>query len=269
MKRTVGDLIREWRKQREISQIDLALRADVSTRHLSFVETGRSAPSRAMVLRLAERLDVPLRERNRLLLAAGYAPEFAEGALDTPRLSLVRAAIRRVLTGHEPYPALVVDGGWDLVEANSGVAVLLEGAPEDLLAPPFNVLRYSLHPRGLAARMVNLAQWRDHVLIRLERQMRAAGDSRLVGLHRELAAYPATNDLVDHEDGVDPDAADVLMPVRILHDGHELSLFSTVTTFGTPRDITVEELHVENFYPADAATEKYLRSGGTGRLGPI
>ncbi|SER26388.1 helix-turn-helix domain-containing protein [Actinokineospora terrae] len=255
---SIGGLLREWRRIRDVSQLALASRTEISTRHLSFVETGRSAPSRAMVLRLAEQLDVPLRDRNRMLLAAGYAPAYPESALDTPRLESVRAAVRRVLTSHNPFPAFVVDGGWDMVDANAAVTLLTEGAPPDLLAPPFNVLRYSLHPRGLAARIVNLTQWRRYVLTRLERQLRA-GLVQLTDLHRELLAYPSTNSLADPGD-TPTDPFDVVTPLRLRHDGHDLSLFGTVTTFGTPRDITVEELHVENFYPSDEATERYLRS---------
>jgi transcriptional regulator with XRE-family HTH domain len=265
----VGGLLRKWREDRKISQLTLASQADVSARHLSFVETGRSAPSRGMILRLAEHLEVPLRERNRMLLAAGYAPVYSETALDAPRMSMVRTAIRKVLSGHEPFPALVVDGTWNLVEANASVGLLTENAPEDLLAPPFNVLRYSLHPRGLAGRLLNLPQWRQYVLDRLERQLHASGgDARLAELYQELVAYPATNDLIESQDSSytreDPDDdevyADVFVPLRIMYDDRELSLFSTVTTFGTPRDITVEELHIENFYPVDTATEKFLRS---------
>ncbi|MBM7774992.1 transcriptional regulator with XRE-family HTH domain [Actinokineospora baliensis] len=254
----IGDLIRQWRRDRNVSQLDLAAEAGVSTRHLSFVETGRSAPSRDMVLRLAEHLDVPLRDRNRLLLAAGYAPAYTETPLDTARLRVVRAAIRRVLDSHDPFPAFAVDACWNLVDANASVALLTRGAPPELLAEPFNVLRYSLHPRGLAARMLNLAQWRKHVLTTVERQLKvgATGNGELAALHRELLAFPDTNQLGESE----PDeSTDVFVPLRLLHEGVELSFFSTVTTFGTPRDITVDEVHVENFYPADETTEKYLR----------
>lgn len=264
---SIGGLIRKWRDDRRISQLALASRADVSARHLSFVETGRSAPSRSMVLRLAEQLDVPLRDRNQMLLAAGYAPVFSESSLHTPRLSMVRTAVRRVLAGHEPFPALVVDGGWNLVEANTAVALLTEDAPDDLLAPPMNILRYSLHPRGLAARMLNLPQWRSHVLNHLERQMNASGgDPRLAELYRELITYPATNDLTDekpvhsNEDDHDMDFSDVFVPLLVLLNGRQVSLFSTVTIFSTPQDVTVEELHIENFYPSDQATEEFLRA---------
>lgn len=271
----VGGLLRRWREDRKISQLALASRADVSARHLSFVETGRSVPSRGMILRLARHLEVPLRERNRMLLAAGYAPLYSESGLDGPRLSMVRTAVRKVLSGHEPFPSLVVDGSWNMVDANNSVSLFTEGAPDDLLEQPFNVLRYSLHPRGLGGKLLNLPQWRGYVLDRLERQLQASGgEARLVELYQELMDFPATNDLSDldeqrrsesgsaQDDDDDGEELfpDVFVPLRIQHDGQELSLFSTVTTFGTPQDITVEELHIENFYPADAATEKYLRS---------
>lgn len=254
----IGDLLRKWREDRNFSQLALASRAEVSARHLSFVETGRSAPSRGMVLRLAEHLEVPLRERNRLLLAAGYAPIYSETQLDAPRLAMVRTAIRSVLTGHEPYPALVVDRRWNLVEANESVGMLTAGAPDDLLAQPFNVLRYSLHPRGLAARILNLGEWRKHILDRLERQLRVTADPLLGELYQELVGYPGDDE--DEESGENAlGASDVVVPLRLCHDGHELTLFSTVTTFGTPRDITVEELSIESFYPADEETLEYLR----------
>jgi transcriptional regulator with XRE-family HTH domain len=252
-----GDLLRTWREDRKISQLSLASRADVSARHLSFVENGRSAPSRSMVLRLAEHLDVPLRDRNQLLMAAGFAPAFRETPLSSPELSMVRAAVRQVLTGHEPYPAVLVDRDWNLVEANAPVGRLFTaGAPADLLASPFNVLRFTLHPRGLAPRIRNLAQWRSHILGRLERQLRTDADGRLISLHRELSEYPAP-------DAPEPDldlAAGVVVPMQLEHEGVVLSLFSTVTTFGTPRDITVEELAIESFYPADPETADRLRA---------
>ncbi|HEY3608773.1 MAG TPA: helix-turn-helix transcriptional regulator [Pseudonocardiaceae bacterium] len=251
-----GDLLRKWRESRKISQLTLAAKAEVSPRHLSFVETGRSVPSRGMVLRLAEHLEVPLRERNQLLLAAGYAPVYTETALQAPRLSMVLTAIRKVLAGHDPYPALVVDRTWNMVEANASTAMLIEGAPADLMAEPFNVLRFSLHPRGLAPRIVNLTEWRNHILDRLERQVRATADPQLGELYQELLGYPAGNGDVDTEFM----AGDVVVPMRLRHDDRELSLFSTVTTFGTPRDITVEELAIESFYPADQETSEYLRS---------
>src|SRR5215213_10129179 len=188
--RPVGELLRQWRERRRRSQLDLALDAEVSTRHLSFVETGRSAPSREMVLRLAEQLELPLRERNRLLLAAGYAPVYSESSLDADQMTAVRAALRQVLAGHEPYPALVVDRSWNLVEANRSIALFTAGLPPELLAPPTNVLRASLHPDGMARRIVNLGEWRAHLLGRLRRQVAVTGDAALAELYAELRAYP-------------------------------------------------------------------------------
>ena len=251
-----GDLLRRWRQDRGVSQLALASDADVSPRHLSFVETGRSAPSRGLVLRLAEHLEIPLRGRNELLLAAGFAPEFSHSGLDAPGLSMVRVAIRQLLTGHNPYPALVVDRDWNLVEANASTDVLIEHVPDEL-AEPFNVLRYSLHPAGLAPRILNLEQWREHVLGRLDRQVRATGDAGLAELYRELRDYPAGSRPAGASR---PGAAQVVVPLRLLHKDQELSLFSTTTLFGTPNDVTVEELAIESFYPADEKTAEYLRS---------
>ena len=204
-----GYLLRGWRQDRGVSQLALASGADVSPRHLSFVETGRSAPSRGLVLRLAGYLDIPLRGRNELLLAAGFAPEFGETPLDAPGLSMVASAVRQVLTGHNPYPALAVDGGWNLVEANASMGVLLGEVPGELATEPFNVLRYSLHPAGLAARIRNLDQWRDHVLARLHRQVRATADAGLAELYRELAGYPGGGPA---RDGADRARASVVVP---------------------------------------------------------
>ena len=256
-----GDLLRRWRQDRGVSQLALASDADVSPRHLSFVETGRSAPSRGLVLRLAEHLEIPLRGRNELLLAAGFAPEFSQSGLDAPGLSMVRVAIGQLLTGHNPYPALVVDRDWNLVEANASTDVLIEDVPEELAAGPFNVLRYSLHPAGLAPRILNLEQWREHVLGRLDRQVRATGDAGLAELYRELRDYPAgSRPGGGSRRGREPAPAEVVVPLRLLHKDQELSLFSTTTLFGTPNDVTVEELAIESFYPADEKTAGYLRS---------
>ncbi|HEX5288945.1 MAG TPA: helix-turn-helix transcriptional regulator [Streptosporangiaceae bacterium] len=252
-----GDLLRRWRQERGVSQLALASDADVSPRHLSFVETGRSAPSRGLVLRLAEHLEIPLRGRNELLLAAGFAPEYSQSDLDAPALSMVRVAIRQLLTGHNPYPALAVDRHWNLVEANAAADVLIEDVPDELAAPPFNVLRYSLHPAGLAPRIVNLEQWREHVLGRLDREVRATADAGLAELQRELREYPGGSPAGR---GGSAGAAEVVVPLRLLHKDQELSLFSTTTLFGTPNDVTVEELAIESFYPADERTAEYLRS---------
>ena len=247
-----GALLREWRQRRRVSQLDLAISADVSARHVSFLETGRSRPSREMVLRLAERLDVPLRDRNPLLLAAGFAPSYPRRALDDPALTPVREAVDAILAGYEPYPALVVDRGWNLVAANAGVAPLTAAAAAHLRAPPVNVLRLSLHPDGLAPHIVNLAQWRGHVLGRLGREAAAAGDDGLAELLRELTDYPG---------GTEPAGPDhaVAVPLRIRLGGRELAFLSTVTTFGTALDITAAELSIEAFLPADPHTAAALR----------
>jgi len=253
--RPVGELLREWRERRRLSQLQLALQADVSTRHLSFVETGRSLPSREMILHLAEQLDLPLRERNHLLLAAGYAPVYAETALDSPQMAPVRAAIRQVLTGHEPYPAIVVDRGWTIVDANASVALFTAGVRPELLTPPANSLRVSLHPDGMASRIVNLGEWRAHLLGRLRRQIALTADPGLTALYDELRAYPCDQPEPEIEL---PGPGDLVVPLRIRHGDRELAFFSTVATFGTPLDVTVAELAIESFFPADAATAAIL-----------
>jgi len=249
-------MLRDWRRRRRLSQFELALESGVSARHLSFVENGRSRPSAEMVLHLAEQLDVPLRDRNQLLLAAGYAPAFAERELDAPEMGPVREAIELVLRGHEPYPALVVDRHHGLVSANRALAVLIAGVPEHILEPPVNVLRLSLHPEGLAPRIVNLGEWRELVLSRLAREAVASGDPALAALHDELAAYP------DGETGSGVDAAfgEIAVPFRLRHGDTELAFLSTLTTFGTAVDVTLAELSIESFFPADEATAEAMRS---------
>jgi len=249
-------MLRDWRRRRRLSQFELALESGVSARHLSFVENGRSRPSAEMVLHLAEQLDVPLRDRNHLLLAAGYAPAFAERELDAPEMGPVREAIELVLRGHEPYPALVVDRHHGLVSANRALAVLIAGVPEHMLEPPVNVLRLSLHPEGLAPRIVNLGEWRELVLSRLAREAVASGDPALAALHDELAAYP------DGETGSGVDAAfgEIAVPFRLRHGDTELAFLSTLTTFGTAVDVTLAELSIESFFPADEATAEAMRS---------
>jgi transcriptional regulator with XRE-family HTH domain len=254
----IGALLCDWRRRRRLSQLDLALEAGVSARHVSFVETGRAKPSAAMVLRLAEELDVPLRERNRLLLAAGYAPVFEERSLEDPEMHAVRDAVHLVLDGHDPYPAIAVDHGWALVAHNRGAGLLMAGLPEDLLAPPMNVLRASLHPDGLAPRIRNLGQWRAHLLERLERQLRLTQDPALRTLHDELAAYPAAGAGDEEVDAVA--ANDVVVPLRVDVGDTVLTFVSTVTTFGTAVDVTVDELAIESFFPADAHTAEVLRA---------
>lgn len=253
----VGALLREWRERRRLSQLDLAVQAGVSARHVSFVETGRSRPSAEMVLQLADHLDVPLRHRNALLLAAGYAPAFAQRDFDDPEMGPVRAAIDRLLEGHEPYPALVVDRHWGLVAANSAVAMLTAGVAAHLLEPPVNVLRLGLHPDGLAPRILNLAEWRAHLLDRLSRQAVVSGDPALFALHEELAALPGGD---AHGRAVDPDVSEIAVPLRLAADGEELAFISTVASFGTAIDVTVSELAIESFFPADDATARFLRA---------
>ena len=260
--RPVGELLRAWRNHRRLSQLDLALEAEISTRHLSFVETGRSLPSRDMVLHLAERLDVPLRERNLLLHAAGYAPVYPERPLGDPALGAGREAVELLLKGHEPYPALAVDRHWTLVAANEAVGRLLGGADPALLRPPVNVLRLSLHPAGLAARIVNLAEWRSHLLARLRQQIDVSADPVLVELMGELRGYPVP-DRGGVGAGEHDDVAAVVVPLRLATDGGVLSLFSATTVFGTPVDVTLAEIALETFFPADAATADALRRTGS------
>ena len=246
-----GDLIREWRQRRRLSQLDLAIAANVSSRHLSFVETGRSRPTSEMILHLAEHLDVPLRDRNTLLLAGGFAPAYPERGLAEPELQAVRDALKHVLAGHEPYPAAVVNRWWELVDANAGIALFTDGVSPELLEPPVNVLRLSLHPDGMAPRIANLPEWRAHLLARLHRQAEATGDQRLAALHEELAAYPGGR-------AGTPGPADVVVPLRYRTAQTELSFLSITAVIGTPMDVTVEELAIESFYPADAQTAKAL-----------
>lgn len=258
----LGALLREWRQHRHLSQLALALAADVSQRHLSFVESGRAAPSREMVLRLAEHLRVPLRDRNRFLLAAGFAPVFAERSLDDPALAAARRAVERVLAGHEPYPALAVDRHWSLVAANRAAATLLAGASPALLAPPVNVLRLSLHPDGLASRILNFGEWRAHLLERLAEQAAASGDAVLHALHDELAALPGPPPRgagATRTGDAGPAGAGVFVPLQLATDGGVLTLLSTTTVFGTPVDVTLAELALECFFPADDATAALLQ----------
>jgi transcriptional regulator with XRE-family HTH domain len=248
-----GEQLRSWRRLRRMSQLDLALEAEVSSRHLSFVETGRSRPSREMVLRLAETLDVPLRSRNALLTAAGLAPQYAERDLDDPALAPARRAIDLILKGHEPFPALAVDRRWHLVAANGAIGQWLEGVAPALLAPPVNVLRLSLHPDGLAPRIVNLAEWKAHLVRRLREQHAASGDAELLALAAELEAYPAP------EAGETREFGNVLVPLVLdAGGGRRLSLLSTTTMFGTPVEVTLSEIAIEAFFPADEETAAAL-----------
>jgi transcriptional regulator with XRE-family HTH domain len=254
---TVGMLLRDWRQRRRLSQLDLSNEAAVSARHLSFVETGRSRPSRELVLHLAEHLDVPLRDRNTLLLAAGYSPNFPETPLEASEMQPVRDALEKILAGHEPFPAVVVDRVWDLVALNGPAAnVLADGVDPGLLAPPANALRVSLHPDGMAPRILNLAEYSAHLLERLHRQAAASGDRELQALYDELAGYPGVEAAPDRPS----DTADRLFTPLVLAapDGPPLRFFSTIATFGTALDITVAELSIESFFPADAATAAAL-----------
>jgi len=249
----VGPLLREWRERRRLSQLELALDAGISARHMSFVETGRSRPSAEMVLRLAERLQVPFRERNHLLLAAGHAPAFPERSLEDPELAPVREALDRILTAHEPYPALVIDRAFNLVAANSAVRALAEWIDPELLEPPVNALRVGFHPQGLARWTVNLGEVWAYFFERIQRQIAITGDEDLAGLLEEVAAYPAP----DHEGLPTSEAAarEILVPLRLRGpDGTELSLFGTVATFGFAGEVTTSELSIESLFPADRAT---------------
>jgi transcriptional regulator with XRE-family HTH domain len=256
----VGPLLRDWRQRRRMSQMELALEAGVSTRHLSFVETGRSRPSAEMVLHLAERLDVPLRERNELLLAAGFAPRYSARDFDDPALREVRDAVSRVLAAHEPYPAIAVDRYWNLVASNEALGPLLEGVAPDLLVPPVNTIRLALHPNGVAPRIVNLGEYRADLIDRLDRAARLTGDPLLAELHEEMLGYPGPAGPAGPSVPVD---AAVTVGLELVpapgSDAPTLSFFSTITTFGTAVDVTVSELAVEAFFPADGETAEYLR----------
>ena len=241
----IGPLLKTWRTKRRLSQLDLALEAGVSTRHLSFVETGRSKPSEQMVLHLAEQLDVPLRDRNRLLLAAGFAPTFSERPLQ--ELGPIKDALDQLLKGHEPFPAIVVDRAWNVVAANAAIPMLTAGAAEHLLQPPINALRLTLHPEGMAPRITNLGQWRAHLLRDLAVQAEATGDDDLHKLREELEAYPGPSG--------EPGPHEVFVPLEI--DG--LSFLSTRTSFSSALDVTVSELAIESFFPADEHTAQAIQ----------
>ncbi len=257
---SIGELLREWRQRRRMSQLDLASEAEISTRHLSFLETGRSLPSREMLLHLAEQLEVPLRERNVLLTTAGFAPLFLERALHDPGLQAARQAIDLVLAGHEPYPALAIDRHWTLVASNRAVASLLVGIAPALLEPPVNVLRLTLHPDGLASRIANLSEWRAHLFTRLRHQIELTADQTLVELLEELSAYPAPRVRPSQRGATERKQTEMVVPFQIMSEAGVLTFFSTTMIFGTPIDITLSELAVESFFPADAETRKIMRS---------
>lgn len=273
----VGPLLREWRMRRRRSQLDLALDVGVSPRHLSFIETGRSRPSAAMVLALAEQLALPLRERNRLLLAAGHAPRFAQRSLDAPEMAAVRGALQRLLDAHQPYPGLVLDRHWNVLLANAAALSLVALLPPELRGPPLNIFRASLHPQGLAAATANFGEWGSHLVEALQRSVADSADPALAALQQEVLAYPNVQALMSGLSGPaepaarglrTPDAAPTLllpcvMDLPLAGPGQptqRVSLFTTLTTFGTPRDITLDELAVELFYPADAASQALLRA---------
>lgn len=250
----VGNLLRLWRERRRRSQLDVSIAAELSARHLSFLETGRSSPSRSMIERLCEELEIPLRERNTIYLAAGYAPVHREQPL--ANLGVAREVIETILAGHEPNPSLAVNVNWELMAANRAMEAFFDGIDEDLLTPPVNVLRVTLHPRGLAPRIVNLRQWRDHTLRRVRRQLDRTASPQLTELHAELASYPVPG--TDHT--TDGPANDYVMPMRMRTHLGELSLLYATTVFGSPRDVTLDEIAIETFFPADAATARALRT---------
>jgi transcriptional regulator with XRE-family HTH domain len=253
---SAGHLLREWRVRRRMSQLDLASEAGISARHLSFVETGRSRPSRAMLLHLAESLDVPLRERNPLLMAAGFAPTYQATDLDAPEMQPVREAIQRLLTAHEPYPAILVDRRWQLVSANQAAMVLVEGVAPEIIEPTCNVLRASLHPLGLAPRIQNIAEWSAHVIENLRRQIAITGDDELRDLERELIGY--ANDMGVAVPPVAEAPRSIATPMRLRTESGDLALMTMIATFGTALDITLAELTLETFLPADSATAAVL-----------
>lgn len=254
-----GTLLREWRERRRLSQMDLAGVAEISTRHLSFIETGRSQPSRRVLLRLAEAMAVPLRGRNALLLAAGYAPAYPETPLADPVMQPVRAALDRIVALHEPYPALVVDRHWNVVTANPAAAILLEGVAADLLQPPVNAVRVSLHPRGLAPRTLNFDTWAGHLIGQLRQQVESSGDPGLRALLDEVSRYPG----IPAEPPPPGPADRVVTAVRYAMAEGDLALFTSIATLGAPTDVTASELAIETFYPADEQTAAILQRRAT------
>ncbi|MQY17704.1 helix-turn-helix domain-containing protein [Nocardia macrotermitis] len=250
----VGPLLREWRNRRRLSQLELALAADSSARHISFIETGRSRPSREMVLRLADQLDVPVRERNTLLIAAGYAPDFPETSLQDPRLRELRTDLERLVGAHEPFPALILDGGYDVVAANRGVRLMLSGVDPELLESP-NAMRLTLHPRGMAPRIRNYSQWRAHLLHQMQRQLALTRSTPLRALYDEVEAYPPPRHCGAE---LAPITAAPALPLLLEIDGRTLAFISLIATFNTPTDITVSELALETFLPADPETTAFL-----------
>jgi transcriptional regulator with XRE-family HTH domain len=255
----VGELVRDWRQRRRRSQMHLALEIGVSPRHLSFVETGRSKPSPELVESIAEELEVPLRERNTLLLAAGYAPRYRERTLDDPAMRFAVESVQRMLDAHDPYPGVLIDRQWNIVRANAAASALTVGLPPEVLGPPINVYRVCLHPDGLAARTTNFADWVTYLVGQLERSLALTGDPALQALRDEVRAYPNVVEALARAEVAASGDVPLLVPLRLQAGEGELSLFTTLTTFGTPRDVTLDELAVELFYPADDATERALR----------
>jgi transcriptional regulator with XRE-family HTH domain len=257
MQPAIGELLRGWRQRRRLSQLELSVRTGVSSRHLSCVETGRSQPSRQLILYLSDHLDVPVRERNALLLAAGYAPVYSQRALDDhhPDMRYIRGALDRLLASHDPYPAFVIDRRWDVVARNRSTSVLLADVAPELLVPPVNALRLALHPSGLAPRILNLAQWSAYLLRRIEHQVMAGGNSELAQLAAEARGYPGIGTASPGQPGR---LDEVFVPLQVRSGGRELRFLNMVATFGTALDVTAAELVIEAFFPADPATAQAL-----------
>lgn len=255
---SAGDLLRDWRQRRRLSQLALAIDADISQRHLSFVESGRSLPSRDMVLRLTEQLDVPLRERNAILMAAGFAPVYRDRPLSSPELAGARSIIQRILDGHDPHPALAIDRHWTLLAANRAVGVLLAGVADHLVAGAVNVLRVSLHPDGLASRVVNFHEWRSHIFKRLSHEIDVSADPQLAALLDELKSYPVPGAVRTPKKSEGGDHADIAVPLILTSERGPLSFLSTTTVFGTATDVTLSEVTIEAFFPADMETAKVM-----------
>jgi transcriptional regulator with XRE-family HTH domain len=257
----VGDLLREWRHRRNRSQLELAIEVGVSARHLSFVETGRARPSPELVLAVAAELDVPLRERNTMLLAAGYAPRYSETSLDDEAMAGIRTSLQRMLDAHDPYPGVVIDRAWNVLLANDGALALTAGVPDHLLSPSINVFRIGLHPDGLGARTANFDDWAGYLLRQLRRTIQLTGDAQVEDIEREVLGYPNVAAVAGAADRARWDDPPLLVPFTFVGDGVELSMFTTLTTFGTPRDITLDELAVELFFPADEGTARHFAAG--------
>lgn len=257
----VGLLVKEWRARRRRSQLDLALEVGVSSRHLSFVETGRSRPSPELILAIAHHLEVPLRDRNAMLLAAGYAPRYSQIPIEDERMERARRSVQRLLDAHHPYPGVAVDRQWNVVLSNQAAGLLTAGIPEHVLVPRVNVFRVCLHPDGLAARTLNFEEWAGYLLAQMRRTIRATADRDLQDLEREVLGWENVRQVIGRRDSNSTnDEPEILIPLRVAVGEHEMSLFTTLTTFGTPRDVTLDELVVELFYPSDDTTEQLLRT---------